>query len=250
MKCLRRIFAFSFFYLISSFGYAEPPLIQSTSEQVTFLELYSSEGSAACPPADQWIAQFQNHPDLWRKFVPIVFHVTYWDRLGWKDRFASPEFDDRHKAFVESWKALSITTPTFVLNGVSWENWFETKEIPAAPAKQIGVLSAKALDTEEYLVSFKPLIPVSKPLEIHGALLGFAVPSQVTEGENLGKHLVHQFIVLNYRNKDFSAGENNFTTSLLFSLARKSEAARLAAVFWVTEKGNPVPLQAAGGFIS
>ena len=222
---------------------------KSGPEQVSLLELYSSEGCSSCPPADEWISQFQNHPDLWKKFVPAVFHVTYWDRIGWKDRFASPEFDERQKAYVAAWKGWNVSTPSVVLNGEEWDSWPESKKIPDPPQKQIGVLSVKALDAQEYLTTFKPIVPISNPLEIHGALLGFAVSSHILEGENVGKTLAHHFLVLNYRKKELPPGEGNFVTSVVFALSKKSESARLAVAFWITEKGKTVPLQAAGSFV-
>ncbi|MSR78056.1 MAG: DUF1223 domain-containing protein [Candidatus Omnitrophica bacterium] len=247
---MKRIFSFMLLLgLFLSDAQAALPSFQSGSEQVSLLELYSSEGCSSCPPADAWISQFQTHPDLWKKFVPVVFHVTYWNRLGWKDHFSSPGFDERQKAYVDSWKGWNVYTPAVVLNGAEWESGPESKTIPDPSQKQIGILSAKALDEQEYLVTFKPVIPISKPLEIHGALLGFAVSSQIMDGENIGKKLTHNFLVLNYRKKNLSPGEGNFVTSVVFSLARKSESARLAAAFWITEKGKTEPLQAAGSFV-
>ena len=187
---MKRTFFLAFLFLgfFSPLAHAVLPVFQSGPEQVPLLELYTSEGCSSCPAADEWIAQFQNHPDLWKKFIPVAFHVTYWDRLGWKDRFGSREFDQRQKAYVESWKAWNVATPTFVLNGKNWENWYETNRIPDSNPQQAGILSAKALDPEEYLITFKPLFAVSKPLEIHGALLGFSVSSSIQAGENVGKN--------------------------------------------------------------
>ena len=55
------------------------------------VELYTSEGCNSCPPADRWLSQLKTDPDV----VALAFHVDYWDRLGWKDRFASAAFTAR-----------------------------------------------------------------------------------------------------------------------------------------------------------
>ena len=55
------------------------------------VELYTSEGCSSCPPADRWVSTLKGQPDL----VVLAFHVSYWDRLGWKDRFASPDYTER-----------------------------------------------------------------------------------------------------------------------------------------------------------
>ena len=52
------------------------------------VELYTSEGCNSCPPADRWLSRLKADPTV----VALAFHVDYWDRLGWKDRFASAAF--------------------------------------------------------------------------------------------------------------------------------------------------------------
>jgi len=53
-----------------------PPLV---------VELYTSEGCSSCPPADRWLSSLKGRHDV----LPLAFHVRYWDRLGWVDRFAT-----------------------------------------------------------------------------------------------------------------------------------------------------------------
>jgi hypothetical protein len=80
----------------------------ATAAKVTFesgetptilLELFSSEGCSSCPPAEQWVSGLKNTPGLWRDIVPVVFHVDYWDGLGWPDRFASQQFTLRQRQY-------------------------------------------------------------------------------------------------------------------------------------------------------
>jgi hypothetical protein len=60
----------------------------------------------------------------------VAFHVDYWDRLGWRDRWASPEFSDRQRAYAAWWGSRSIYTPGFVLDGKEWIDWPRPKEGP------------------------------------------------------------------------------------------------------------------------
>src|SRR5947207_2933082 len=69
----------------------------------TLVELFTSEGCSSCPPADAWMSRLKRNPDLWKAIVPAVFHVDYWDRLGWPDRFARPEFTRRQRLYASSW---------------------------------------------------------------------------------------------------------------------------------------------------
>ena len=73
----------------------EPIVLESSARQVSLVELYTSEGCSSCPPADGWLANFSGSDRLWREIVPVAYHVTYWNYLGWEDRLALPAFDRR-----------------------------------------------------------------------------------------------------------------------------------------------------------
>src|ERR1041385_865018 len=70
-------------------------VFESKPARAHLLELYTSEGCSSCPPAEQWMSALKNQPRLWQDIVPIAFHVDYWDRLGWRDPFASKLWTDR-----------------------------------------------------------------------------------------------------------------------------------------------------------
>ena len=65
---------------------AEPRTFRSGPRPVPLLELFTSEGCSSCPPAEAWLGELRHDPGLWRDFVPVAWHVNYWDRLGWPDR--------------------------------------------------------------------------------------------------------------------------------------------------------------------
>ena len=65
---------------------------ESLETKVALIELFSSEGCSSCPPAEAWIGSLKDDPGLWKHFVPVAFHVDYWNHLGWTDTFALPEF--------------------------------------------------------------------------------------------------------------------------------------------------------------
>jgi hypothetical protein len=82
------------------------------------VELFTSEGCSSCPPADLLLSRLMQESPI--EGVPIValgFHVDYWDRLGWKDRFSSAAFTERQNQYAEAWKTDRIYTPQAVVDG-------------------------------------------------------------------------------------------------------------------------------------
>ena len=47
----------------------------------------------------------------------LAFHVDYWDRLGWKDRFASPQFTARQHAAMRANGSTFVYTPQVLVQG-------------------------------------------------------------------------------------------------------------------------------------
>src|SRR4029077_9083235 len=68
---------------------SEPKTFESGDTQSSLIELFTSEGCSSCPPAEKWLSALKSSSDLWKKAVPVAFHVDYWDHLGWRDRFAN-----------------------------------------------------------------------------------------------------------------------------------------------------------------
>src|SRR3954469_11090424 len=100
-----------------SFTSAAEVTFESGPQRTHLLELYTSEGCSSCPPAETWFSKLKDQPRLWRDFVPVAFHVDYWDRLGWRDPFAAKTWTARQYAYSTTWKNGSVYTPGFVLNG-------------------------------------------------------------------------------------------------------------------------------------
>jgi hypothetical protein len=88
-------------------------IIASPNTHVSLLELYASEGCISCPPADAWVSKLKSHSGLWKSIVPVVFHVDYWNYIGWKDRFSSAEHSSRQRSYARSKNLKTVYTPGF-----------------------------------------------------------------------------------------------------------------------------------------
>ena len=60
------------------------------------VELFTSQGCSSCPRADAALARLVDRDDV----LPLAFHVTYWDRLGWRDTLGNAEFDQRQRWYA------------------------------------------------------------------------------------------------------------------------------------------------------
>jgi hypothetical protein len=217
-------------------------VFESTPVRTHLLELFTSEGCSSCPPAEAWLSNLKNEPQLWHDFVPIAFHVDYWDHLGWRDPFASKVWTERQADYSARWKSESVYTPAFVLDGVAWRN----TAVPSASTEKPGVLKI-AIKEENVTAVFKPEINSGRHYEIHLARLGFALGAEVTAGENRGRKLVHDFVVLGLTNEGMKSGLKELR--LPAESPKQAANSRSAIAAWVTQAGQVEPIQAVGGWL-
>jgi hypothetical protein len=80
---------------------------------LTVVELFQSQGCSSCPPANANVIALSDRPGL----LTLSFGVTYWDHLGWKDTFASPQYTERQWDYARAFHRDSVFTPEVVVNG-------------------------------------------------------------------------------------------------------------------------------------
>jgi hypothetical protein len=234
MRPLRLIFA-----ALAAVAPLRAAVFESGDAQTLLVELYTSEGCSSCPPAEERLAQFRDDPALWRDVVPIAFHVDYWDNLGWPDRFATPEFTQRQRDYGARWRAETIYTPAFVLNGHEGRS--------TTPTGRPGRLRAEVEDSGTVTVTFQPTQPPVGALVAEVAPLAGGIVSDVRRGENAGRRLAHEFVALALLSAPLEAQGGRFTAKC--TLPRKTVAPASALAVWVHPAGDPTPLQAAGGWL-
>ena len=85
----------------------------SATERGVVVELFTSQGCSACPPADRMIAELAERKGV----IALALHVDYWDYIGWKDSFAQPGFTQRQKAYARANHDRSVFTPQIIVGG-------------------------------------------------------------------------------------------------------------------------------------
>jgi hypothetical protein len=89
------------------------PAMAASADHPIVVELFQSQGCSSCPPANAMLNRLADRPDL----LPLNFGVTYWDRLGWKDKFAHPAYTERQWEYARSGNRHNVATPQFIVNG-------------------------------------------------------------------------------------------------------------------------------------
>lgn len=166
------------------------------------VELYTSEGCSSCPPADRWLSRLAALPR--DRVVPLAFHVTYWDSIGWRDPFASERHTARQRERAKAAGASYVYTPQVLLGGRDFRDW------PSARAFDEGVAAIHRraprarLEIRQRLEGGKLRVEArvelepgvgSKDLALVIAAAQDGLASRVTAGENRGEHLRHDFVV-------------------------------------------------------
>ena len=228
---------------------AAPFQFQSGATQTSLLELYTSEGCSSCPPAEVWLSRLKESPRLWKDFVPVAFHVDYWDYLGWKDPFAAKGHTQRQRDYAQEWRNRSVYTPGFVLDGKEWRSSFKRGELPRASNKLIGELTARSEDGKRWTLRFQPTAGSAFSCDLHAALLGFDLKSDVKAGENRGRDLEHDFVVLKLVKEVSNKNEDSFQAELSLTSNLPLAPKRIGFAAWVTPSKSLQSLQAVGGWL-
>lgn len=211
----------------------------SGAAQTDLVELYTSEGCSSCPPAEKWFSTLKGKPGLFRDFVPVAFHVDYWNGIGWKDPFSSSIYSERQRRYVREGLVSQVYTPGFVINSDEWRGWFRGQRKWQGSDKTPGVLSAH-LDGNRLTATFAQ----QEPLVLTVAYLGMGLSQQVEAGENSGRKLVHDFVVLNLVSGE-GEGEWNFRLPPVPDAGQH----RTALAVWVSPRDSQQVLQAVGGYL-
>lgn len=229
--------------LIASTAQATPQTFASGAHRTHLLELFSSEGCSSCPPAEAALGGLREAPGLWRDFVPVSWHVTYWDKLGWRDRFASRAHTERQYRYASAWGGGNVYTPCFVLDGQDAGARLAA-EMSRATAESVGILAATLRDDGKVEVTFTS--NAARDGVVTVALLGGGIVSAVRAGENGGRTLRHEFVVLGVSEGPLREGQ----AVVALANVDASGVTRRALAVWVTPRGALAPLQATGGWLA
>ena len=214
---------------------AAPQCTATTQSAATVVELYTSEGCSSCPPADRWLSTLKGRPDV----LALAFHVNYWDRLGWPDRFASAEATERQHLLASAARSSTVYTPQIVVNGRDERSGLNLAGKTLAPASAQLTLAREGGSVVARLSAGT----TATRLAGYWAVLEDKHQTKVRAGENSGETLLHDHVVRLYKPVAPWTGDKAFSSQLSISAGDAANPRR--AAFVVVDPATQRPLQAA-----
>ncbi|MBC7918554.1 MAG: DUF1223 domain-containing protein [Rhodoferax sp.] len=161
---------------------------QSGAQRTPVIELYTSEGCSSCPPADRWLSTLKG-----KHIVVQAFHVSYWDYIGWTDRFANPTFNARQRELAKQQGARFVYTPQIVRDGKDWRDY--AGQVPEAGESARAQITLRRIGvSDQYEARVMPLPGVTQ-WSAYWTVTEHGHASKVRAGENKGSYLLHDFVV-------------------------------------------------------
>jgi hypothetical protein len=205
------------------------------------IELYTSEGCSSCPPADRWLSNLKVDSSV----VALAFHVDYWDRLGWKDRFSSAAFTQRQSEQQRSSGARFSYTPQVIADGADRPDWPRIGPALASATRPASTVDVQLTqEGSHYIASVTPSSGMPAHLSAYWAVTEQRYVSNVKSGENEGATLTHDFVVRQYQPvAPWATKAGGAPISLQFDAAGVADPAHPRAVNLVVvnaDTGRPV----------
>jgi hypothetical protein len=225
---------------------------QSSNTTTALVELYTSEGCDSCPPADRWLSSLGARGYAPDRVVPIALHVDYWDYIGWKDPYAKQAFSARQRKMASLARAAMVYTPQVLLQGRDFRNWSA-----GAFEQEVAKINASAAKARITLLLDRPA-PGTFEVEAAAELLDARLRadtalylgayenklvSEVKAGENRGKSLAHDYVVLQWAGPFEFQGQKLVARATLPLLPR-AVPANSGVVAFVQNKASGEVLQA------
>lgn len=160
------------------------------------VELFTSQSCSSCPPAEELAARLVREQPLANvEIIVLAEHVDYWDDLGWKDPYSSPDWTHRQTVYSERLSSPGrVYTPQAVIDGRKGVVGSNRGEVVAAlqeaakrPHSRLPIRVQRDHDAAVVTVGSFAALPPGHV--IWAALLQDGIATRVQSGENGGSTL-------------------------------------------------------------
>ncbi|MEP1613499.1 MAG: DUF1223 domain-containing protein [Roseobacter sp.] len=171
----------------------------SAENSAVVVELYTSQGCASCPPADEIMNVLSERDDV----IALSLHVDYWDYIGWKDEFADPKNADRQRAYANVAGRRSIYTPEMVINGVTDIVGARPMAVATAierhKAEQSTISVKLKKNAKTIEISADPLVAGLGDMDVIVLRYQKERAARITRGENAGKTITYSNVTQDWQ---------------------------------------------------
>ncbi|MBZ5719118.1 MAG: DUF1223 domain-containing protein [Acidobacteriia bacterium] len=227
--------------------------LSSSGASPVLVELFTSEGCSSCPPADRLLQDLDRQPVSGVQFIVLSEHVDYWNHIGWKDPFSSSFFSDRQSAYSDHFGLSGVYTPQMVVDG--------NTEFVGSDSHRAAQAAEKARAQEKVPVHISAISwdgphtlhahieagqsGASKNADVYVVVALNQAASQVSAGENSGRHLTHVAVVQSLTKVGSLEKGKSFAQDVRLALDPKTDPANLRVIAFVQESGPGKVLGAA-----
>lgn len=170
------------------------PRIAAAAEPVV-IELFTSEGCSSCPPADEYLRQMADDPQV----IALSLHVDYWDYIGWKDRFATRQYSDRQRAYAKMASTSGVYTPQIVVAGQDIAIGTDRDKIDGLIRARLEAAPTVTLRLERQgdtlTIRAEAAAALVQPLRVHLVRYIPLEKVSIERGENAGRVVLYHNIV-------------------------------------------------------
>ena len=197
--------------LCALFGFATPVHAQQAP---VVLELFTSQGCAACPPADRLLETLADRDDV----IALALHVDYWDYIGWTDSFGQALFSNRQKTYARVKGRASVYTPQMVIGGIDEVKGSSRAQVMGTIATHLGMgltpngvkLTLRRGDGQELTIEAVAENGLPYVADIQLVRYRDSARVDILGGENAGRSVTYRNIVTSWQTLDSWDGSHIF----------------------------------------
>ena len=188
---------------------------ETSAVQPVVVELFTSQGCSSCPPADELMRKLvDRHEQGEVAVLGLSFHVDYWNYLGWRDPFSSPQWSARQRAYARTLRETRVYTPQMIVQGRDGFVGSRRRQLDAAITRSSALRPKHAIELK---VTVDDAGKVSVAYQVDGSaagnVLNLAVvarelTAKATRGENAGRQLAHANVVRDFKAVRLGAAVN------------------------------------------
>lgn len=196
---------------------------QADGDKLTVVELFTSQGCSSCPPADALLTDLAKRPDV----LALSMHVDYWDYIGWKDPYASPDNTERQRRYARRFGLGYVYTPQMVVQGMTQMTGSNRSAVLdgialAENMPRVDVAIDRAGDGA--VVRVGDAVDGNRTANLLAVVFDRSHTNPVRRGENSGRTLTHSDVVRGMRSVGTWNGKAMDVKLLLGDFAKGHDA--------------------------